>query len=289
MIGRVSTFSQTLFVLDRSLVSQARLADVQAQTASGLKSDTFGGYGSATGAIARYKGDIARADADANGATRALNLVEQAYSALGSISDLAETVLTSVATYGEDAATLSSLAQGWLDDLESLLNSEYADQALFAGEAVEARAVDLEAWDAGDPGAWYNGSGSARAWSGSDGQSLPLSVTADDPALSGLIDVLKGLAAGTTSSGDALDAIKESASGIGQLRTALSSSAARLERMSEQATARGDTLTTLVSTLTETDLAEAAVLATQYETLLQTSYSTLNILMSVKLSDYLRG
>ena len=65
MIGRVSTFSQTLYVLDRSLASQARLADVQAQTASGLKSDTFGGYGSATSAITRHEGQIAAADAEA--------------------------------------------------------------------------------------------------------------------------------------------------------------------------------------------------------------------------------
>lgn len=288
MIGRVSTFSQTLYVLDRSLVSQARLADVQGQTASGLKSDTYGGYGVATGAIARHEGEIAAADVESTSATSALNVVEQAYSALGSISDLSETILSSLATYGEDSTTLASLATGWLDDLESLLNSTYGDQALFAGDALDAQAVDLDDWNAADADAYYKGGGSARAYTTSDGQVLSLSVTADDPALSGLIDTLKGLEAGTVSSGDALDAVQTASSSIGVLRASLSSSASRLERISEQATARSDTLTTLVSTLKETDLAEAAILATQYETLLQTSYSTLNILMSVKLSDYLR-
>jgi flagellin-like hook-associated protein FlgL len=90
------------------------------------------------------------------------------------------------------------------------------------------------------------------------------------------------------SSGDALDAVQTASSGIGVLRASLSSNASRLERISEQATARSDTLTSVVSTLKEADLAEASVLATQYETLLQTSYSTLNILISIKLSDYLR-
>ena len=85
-----------------------------------------------------------------------------------------------------------------------------------------------------------------------------------------------------------MDTVQEAASNIGVLRASLSSSASRIERIAEQATARGDALTTLVSTLKETDLAKAAILATQYETLLQTSYSTLNIMMSVKLSDYLR-
>ncbi|WAC60698.1 flagellin [Brevundimonas sp. SL130] len=288
MVGRVSTFSQTLYVLNRSLESQARLADVQAQTASGLKSDTFGGYGTSTSAIARQENQIAAADAEAASATSALNVVEQAYSALGSISDLTETILSSLATYGEDSTTLASLASGWLDDLQSLLNSTYGDQALFAGDALDADAVDLDAWDATDADAYYNGGGSARAYTTSDGQVLALSVTATDPALSGLIDALKGLAAGTTSSGDALDAVQTASSGIGVLRASLSSNASRLERISEQATARSDTLTSVVSTLKEADLAEASVLATQYETLLQTSYSTLNILISIKLSDYLR-
>lgn len=288
MIGRVSTFSQTLYVLDRSLVSQAKLAEVQAQTASGLKSGTFGGYGSATSAISRHESDIAAADAEATAAASAMNVVEQSYSALGSISDLSETVLSSLATYGEDSATLASLAAGWLDDLESLLNSQYGDQALFAGDALDAQAVDLEGWSADGTGVWYNGSASARAYTTSDGQSLPLSVTANDPALAGLVDALKGLAAGTLSSDQALDAVQAAASGIGTLRANLSSTASRLERIAEQAIARSDSLTTVVSTLKETDLAEAAILATQYETLLQTSYSTLNILMSVKLSDYLR-
>jgi flagellar hook-associated protein 3 FlgL len=288
VIGRVSTFSQTLYVLDRSLASQARLADVQAQTASGLKSDTFGGYGTATSAITRHEADIAAADVESASATSALNVVEQAYSALGSISDLTETILSSLATYGEDSTTLASLAEGWLDDLESLLNSTYGDQALFAGDALDAQAVDLDAWDAADADAYYNGGSSARAYTTTDGQVIALSVTAADPALSGLIDTLKGLEAGTTSSADALDAVQAAASDIGGLRAALSSNASRLERIAEQATARSDSLTTLVSTLKETDLAEAAILATQYETLLQTSYSTLNILISVKLSDYLR-
>ncbi|NBB64688.1 hypothetical protein GVN18_36135 [Pseudomonas sp. ODNR1LW] len=287
MIGRVSTFSQTLYVLDRSLASQARLAEVQAQTASGLKSDTFGGYGTAARAIARYEADIAAADVESASAASALNVVEQAYSVLGSISELTETILSSLSTYGEDSTTLASLADGWLDDLESLLNSTYGDQALFAGDALDAQAVDLDAWDAADAGAYYNGGSTARAYTTAEGQVLSLSVTASDPVLSALIETLKGMEAGTTSSGDALDAIQATASDIGVMRAALSSNASRLESISDQATARSDSLTTVVSTLKEADLAEASVLATQYETLLQTSYSTLNILMSVKLSDYL--
>ena len=288
MIGRVSTFSQTLYVLDRSLSSQAKLADVQAQTASGLKSGTFGGYGSSARLIASQQASIASADAEAASAKSALSVAEQAYSVLGSISDLTDSILSSLASTDGDSSSLASLASGWLDDLGSLLNSKFGDQSLFAGDAVDSSAVDLDSWDADDPGAYYIGASTARAYTTADGQTIAISITADDPALSALVDALKGLANGTVTSGDALDAIKSSASDLGVRRAALSSSASRLERLSDQAEARSTALTTLVSGLKETDLAGAAVLATQYETLLQTSYSTLNILMSVKLSDYLR-
>ena len=55
MIGRVATFSQSLYVLNQTLGVQAKMADVQAQTASGLKSSTFGGLGVSAGALTRQQ------------------------------------------------------------------------------------------------------------------------------------------------------------------------------------------------------------------------------------------
>ena len=287
MIGRVATFSQTLYVLDRTLQGQARLAQVQAQTASGLKSDTFGGLGAATASILRYEADRTAAGREASGATSALSLVEQAYGALGSIEDLAGTILSSLAAEGDDLS-VQALAQGWLDDLESLLNSRYGGEAVFAGDAMNGQAVDLDLWTASGDAGWYTGGSGSRAFATADGKSVALSIEADHPALAGLVDALKGLSTGAATSAEALDAVREAVADLGVARAALSSNASRLERMAEQATAREDALTGLISTLKEVDLAEAAVLATQYETLLQTAYSTLNTLMSVKLSDYLR-
>ena len=45
MISRVSSFAQTSAMTAASLKIQARLADQQTQTASGLKSQTYGGIG----------------------------------------------------------------------------------------------------------------------------------------------------------------------------------------------------------------------------------------------------
>lgn len=288
MIGRIATFSQTLHLLDSSLRTQSRLADVQSQTASGLKSTTFGGYGLSTAALARQQNAQSLAEAEADNAGRAVSVAEQAYEALGSISDLAETILSSLAADTLDAASLPSLAEGWLDDLQSLLNSRYGDKAIFAGAATAATAVDLDAWSAADPDAYYQGSSQALAYIGADGVAIDLSLPGDAEVLSDLITVLKNLSQGDATADEALDAVKQSASDIGEARARLSSNVSRLERIAESATARADSAAAAVSLLKEADLAEAAVLATQYQTQLETAYSTLNMLMSVKLSDYLR-
>lgn len=290
MIGRVATFTQTLYVLDQSLKTQARLADAQAQTASGLKSQTFGGLGSTSaGSLARLQGEEALATAQGEAATSAGTVLEQSYSALGSISDLTETMLSTLAaSIDGDASELSSLAGDWLSDLQSVLNSQYAGQSLFAGEALDATAVDLDAYVSGEADSYYQGSATERVFAGSDGQTVALSVGADDPSIALLVETLKGLVNGTTDASTALDQMQEAASGIGEARATLSSNATRLTAIAERAETRAASLSELTSILRDADLAEAAVLSTQYETLLQTSYSTLNILMSVKLSDYLK-
>lgn len=290
MIGRVATFSQSLYVLDQSLRTQAKLADAQAQTASGLKSATFGGLGVSAGALARQQTEYDAATAQSAAATGALTVLEQSYAALGTVSDLAETILSTLATAvsANDTASLADTAQGWLSDLESILNGQFSDQSLFAGSATDATAVNLSDYISGSASRYYTGSTDERVFTAADGQTIALSANAGDPALAELIDTLKGLINGTTDTSTALDQVQSAASGVADLRAGLSSGATRLQAIADRADAKADALSDLVSTLKDADLAEASVLATQYETLLQTSYSTLNILMSVKLSDYLR-
>ena len=290
MIGRVSTFTQSLYVLDQSLHTQAKLAGAQAQTASGLKSETFGGLGVSAGTLARRQGEADLATAQSEAATGALTVLQQSWSALGSVSDLTDTILSTLsgAVSGTAASDLTSAAQGWLSDLESILNGQFSGQSMFAGTATDAQAVNLSDYASGAAASYYGGSSDEQVFAGSDGQTIALSVKADDPAIAELVDTLKGLINGTLDAATALDDVQSAASGITDLRAGLSSGATRLQAIADRADTRAAALSDLVSTLKDADLAEASVLATQYETLLQTTYSTLNILMSVKLSDYLR-
>jgi flagellar hook-associated protein 3 FlgL len=289
MIGRVATFTQSLYVLDQSLRTQAKLADAQGQTASGLKSATFGGLGISAGVLARRQGEADMATARSEAATGALTVLQQSWSALGSVGDLTDTILStlSAAISASDSADLAGSAVGWLSDLESLLNGQFSGESLFAGTATDARAVNLTDYVSGTASSYYTGSTDERVFADADGQTLALSANAGDPAIAGLVEALKGMINGASDASTALDAVQTVASGVASLRAGLSSGATRLQAIADRAETTASALSDLVSTLRDADLAQASVLATQYETLLQTSYSTLNILMSVKLSDYL--
>mgnify|MGYP003946549907 CR=1 FL=1 len=290
MIGRVATFSQSLYLLNQSLGTQAKLADVQAQTASGLKSETFGGLGVSAGALTRQQTAYEAATAQSAAANSALTVLQQSWSALGTITDLTDTISTTLASAvsATDTTDLAATAQGWLSDLQSILNGQFSDQSLFAGTATDATAVNLTDYVSGAADSYYTGSTDERVFTASDGQTVALSVNSANSSLATLVDALKGLINGTSDAATALDQVQTAASGVADLQAGLSAGATRLEAIAERADAKASALSDLISTLKEADLAEASVLATQYETQLQTAYSTLNMLMSVKLSDYLR-
>jgi len=290
MIGRVATFSQSLYLLNQSLGTQAKLADAQAQTASGLKSATFGGLGVSAGALTRQQTAYETVTAQSAGATGALTVLQQSWSALGTITDLTDTMATTLASAvsANDATDLAATAQGWLSDLQSILNNQFSDQSLFAGTATDATAVNLTDYVSGAAASYYAGSSDERVFTASDGQTVALSANAGDPAIARLVDALKGLINGMSDAATALDGVQTAASGVADLQAGLSAGATRLQAIADRADAKASALSDLISTLKDADLAEVSVLATQYETQLQTAYSTLNMLMSVKLSDYLR-
>jgi flagellar hook-associated protein 3 FlgL len=290
MIGRVATFSQSLYLLNQSLGTQARLADAQAQTASGLKSATFGGLGVSAGALTRQQTAYDTATAQSAAATGALTVLQQSWSALGTITDLTDAISTTLASAvsANDTTDLAATAQGWLSDLQSILNGQFSDRSLFAGTATDATAVNLTDYVSGAATSYYTGSTDERVFTAADGQTVALSTNAANSSLATLVDALKGLINGTSDAATALDGVQTAASSVADLQAGLSTGATRLQAIADRADAKASALSDLISTLKDADLAEASVLATQYETQLQTAYSTLNMLMSVKLSDYLR-
>ncbi len=301
MISRIATFNHSNTMLTASLKVQAKLADQQAQTASGLKSTTYGGLGKDTGSLLRLSSQSAALTAENSAASTAAAYVNASYSALGDIADLATTIKTQLASMMSstttDADTMTQYATSWLNDLQALLNSNSAGVYLFSGTAGAAAAVDYSDTDY-DPTAdtsvadtnYYQGSGAGRTFTTTDGQTINLSVTADSSAFEELARALKMVIASpsdTTVISSAYDMVSDAVTGVGSLQEQVSLQASTLSDLTSRNEAKIDSIDTLSSNLKDADLAETAVLATQYETQLEAMYSMISTLSSLSLSKYL--
>ena len=76
MIGRVATFAQTSYLMNSSLTLQAKMAQAQAQQASGLVSNTYGGLSDNAGMLLRLNAQLSQLTADKANATTGLDCIK---------------------------------------------------------------------------------------------------------------------------------------------------------------------------------------------------------------------
>ncbi|MBP7705113.1 MAG: flagellar biosynthesis protein FlgL [Caulobacter sp.] len=295
MLGRIATFANSTSLMTSALDLQSRLATAQAQQASGLVSTTYGGLGGDTGMLLGLQSRVTRAQAESDAAGEAAALMEQAWSALGDLSDLASGIRSEVSARISGAADLdgvASLAQDWLGELGDILNGRYGDRSLFGGQATDSAAVDVSSLDlsaAFETSDWYQGSDKALSLDLSSGRSVSLSISANDPGIVALVDGLAALATATTTA-DLSTAYDKLTAGIEALATHQETLAVRTGVLTDHQTrmqTSAETLEALAKTLSGKDLAEATVEVTNLQTQLQTLYSSISALSKVRLLDYL--
>ncbi|WP_165190437.1 flagellin [Caulobacter soli] len=298
MISRVSSFAHTSAMTAASLKVQAKLAEQQDQTASGLKSQTYGGMARSTASILTLGNQSARLTADNTAATSAASFVQAAYSAVGSIADLATTIKTQLASMMSsstlDAGATSQYAADWLTDLQALLNSQQGGTYLFSGQATDTAPVDFSAagYDptAGADTSYYGGATTGRTYSSSEGQTVGLSVSANASAFEQLARAIATVAADPSDPDAIASAYALSGTaltGVGTLQETIAIQASSLQSATDRNTAKIDAIDTLVTSMKGADLTQAAVLTTQYQTQLEALFSMINTLSSLSLSKYL--
>jgi flagellar hook-associated protein 3 FlgL len=298
MITRISTFAHSNALIAASLRTQAKLADQQTQESTGLKSTSFGGLGTDVASLLRLSSQSTRLTADNTAAQTASAYVQSAYAAVGDIADLATTIKSQLAAQisgtSLDADSLASYARGWLDDLQTQLNRQVGGVYLFGGEAVDAAPVDFSSADydpttAGNTG-YYQGASTTRTFASVDGSKIALSVTAQAEGFEQLARALSMVIADPGDSDTlsaAFDLVGEAVSGIGAVQEGLGVQASQLSSLISRNETKVDTLDDLASQLKGADLAQAAVLVTNYQTQLEALYSTIGTLSSSSLLKYL--
>jgi flagellar hook-associated protein 3 FlgL len=298
MISRISTFAHTSSMTAAALRVQADMADQQSQTASGLKSETYSGVAKSSASILTLSNQSARLTADSTAADSAAAYVQASYSAVGQIADLATTVKTQLASMISsstiDSDTTTQYASDWMSDLQTLLNSQQGGVYLFSGQATDTAPVDFSAtgYDptAGADTSYYEGASTGRTFTSSEGQKVSLSVSANASGFEQLARAIAMVQANPSDAdtvASAYDLAGKALTAIGSLQENVAIQASSLASVTDRNSAKIDAIDSLVSTMRDADLSEAAVMTTQYQTQLEALYSMISTLSSLSLTKYL--
>ena len=305
MVSRVATFSRNEQMLAATLRTQARLAELQMQEATGLVATDYGGLGAGAKRTVDLQVSVARAESYVDTTNLAKGRVELMYSVMGTLTDLLTDLRSQItAASGPTTGTgenLKAAAQELLEDFASMLNTRYEGRYLFAGGRTDTEPVDISsasyppATSPSTPStSYYQGDGQIASVRVSDTQVVAYGVTADDPAFE---QALRSLSLVANIPTDPLDpATLDEASDL--LLDALDSVLAVQSRLSLDAGSMEDAVAnqedyiefarSLVSDLTEVDVAEVAARLSSYEAQLEASYASLAKIQSLNLWDYLR-
>jgi len=299
---RVATFANSERMLNASLATQARLADLQMQQASGSLSTDYGGLGSNTRPLLDLEATLKTSRAYADAAKGAGGRVEVMYSALSSVTDLLTdfraqlvSLMSSDSTTASRAA-LTSAAEGFMAELASLLNTSYEGRYLFGGNSTLQVPVDLSSYapDAGSAStSYYQGDDAVASVKISRDQTVSYGITASESAFEQAFRALGSIAnAGDAPSDELLqssyDLIVSSLDATIALQSKLSITAGTLERGEERQADYQSMLEGAISDLRDADVTAIAVRIANYQTQLQASYSAIAKLQSLSLVDYLR-
>lgn len=303
MVMRVATFALSNSMIAAALRTQSEVATRQIQTASGKISSDYGGLGATSKNVIDLQVSVARSSNYEQAASSADDRIEVMYSATGSITDLLSNfkaqLISASSAATTDTTSLTSYAQGYMNDIASLLNTQYGGRYLFAGSTTETAPVDLSAYSnttsttTADT-SYYTGDDQIASAKVSDSQSISYGVTANNPAFEKAMRALSMIANATTSPVDsatiasALDLTTTALDGVTGIQTQLSLKASQMESAVSNQQDYQSYASSLSSTLTDVDVAAVTAEVSTYQSQLEASYSALSKILSLKLSDYLK-
>ncbi|MGV3576503.1 MAG: flagellin [Devosia sp.] len=303
MSMRVATFAMNDRMLAASMKTQAQMAEMQMQQATGQVSTSLGGYGAESRNLISLEVSLSRSQSYSAAATEAASRVEVMYSTMDTVNDVlssfraALVAIKSTDASAETKAGLSTTAALNLEELATLLNTQYEGRYLFGGSATTTMPVDLTAYSVTDPDtantAYYQGNSTLATVQVSSEQSVSYGVSASDSAFekafrafSIIADANGNLTDDTISA--ALDLIVEAIDGAAGVQGTLSVNAATLERAQVREEEFQAHLSASLSEVRDVDVTEIAVKLTAYEVQLQAAYATLAKIQSINLLDYVQ-
>lgn len=303
MVGvtsRLSTFTFSNRLNSDNLRIQQEASKVQLDISSGKKSRSFIGISSDVQRLLNVESDLARITTQNIVAETAQSRINQMFSTMGSMLDLAnnfaQTLSQNLAGNLTTPQDLQVISQNSEEALAALLNVNLGGRYLFSGSQLDVPPVDLN-----DPlytpqlspsianTSYYQGDNMVQNVTVADGYTLDYGVTADDIGFERLLRAMNLTANNSTNQAaivEALDLLNQAVDDIALQRTDISSKATLIEDRIRTNQDEASLLQDIVSTIEDTDLAEASVKLTQYQTQLEASYATTARILRLNLHDF---
>ena len=303
MIARVATFALNNAMIASALQNQSKVSERQIQTASGLVSSDFGGLGATSKKVIDLQVAISQSKNYEDAATSASNRIEVMYSSVGSMVDLLSSfkseLTSALSVNGSDSSALKDSAEELMNEMASLLNTQYGGRYLFGGEATTTAPVDLSSYSNTPSSSvadtsYYKGGSDIASVRVSNSQSVSYGVTADNAAFEEAMRAFSMIANASSSPvdtdtiSDAVDLATEALDAVTSVQSKLSLASKQIDRAVANQQDFQDYAGTLVSSLTEVDVAAVTAELSAYQSQLEASYSALAKIASLRLSDYLR-
>ena len=304
MMLRVATFAMNDRMLTASMKTQAKMAEMQLQQASGLVSTDYSGISQTARTLINLEVSMQRAQTFENSAKEANYRVETMGTQVGIMADLLTkyrsqiTAMRSTDRNPQTAQTLIDAAEANLVQMGNLLNSTYGGRYLFGGSVTTSPPVDVKgAYAATDPfggptAAYYQGDDMESLVQVSTDHTVQYGVRANEAAFEKALRSMKMLAEASPTMTDAeLEAAFTLASqaldGVTVIQSRLGVTSGILKSAAESQAEYQYYVDLNVTNIKEVDAAEVAVQLATYETQLNASYAALAKIQSVSLMDYL--
>ncbi|WP_420413758.1 flagellin [Roseibium sp.] len=295
---RVATFHQSTLVLQHAMETQARLASVQTQQASGLKSADYAGLGTDAAILANLEVSVSRSEAVIGAAKETQSRVDMVHATLGKLSDILTKMRATVNGTKTDSqiSALQSEAAAHLKDAAQLVNSQFSGRYLFAGSLTEAPPVDLMGYKATSlttaDTSYHKGDSYVQTVRLGPGNSVDYGLTGDRPGFEKTLRALSYVASASPLTLDKLkdvsDLLVSAQDDVIADQSINGATASRLKTFIDNETQYAAEAGKLSLELASVDVAAAAVQAASYNVQLQASFSAIKTLTSLNLHDYLR-
>lgn len=301
MSMRVATFALSDQMIAAAMRTQSTMANEQLQEASGVVSPDYGGLGQTSQQVINLQLSVARSQSYIDAAGSADNKIQVMYSAMTSIANLLSNMRATLtgASVSTVTTSVTQSAQQALQDMGSLLNTQYGGEYLFGGSATTSPPVDVSALAypaAGTPSSastsYYNGNHDTASVRVSDNDVVPYGVTADNPAFEQGLRALNLVANNSPLSSatlqEALNLVTSAITAVSGVQAGLGLASSTIEAASTNQADYQNFAKTFGGNLTNVDVAAVTAQISTYDAQLTASYSAISKIQGLSLVDYLR-